>query len=536
MKPVFYLFALVPTILSAETFTLDTDVSAVTVYPDSALITRRAEFDVPAGAHRLILLGTPENDDLGHQIATMQFRADGLTQTALISRFEDVPWRDYVGDAVKQVEDRIKDIETRIQSVQDQAETARLKAQAADHTITFLSNLGRNVGLAGSDPENLRNIARMVGNEALEAENTALAAELEARETETQLTELETELDAARADLVALWPEANERILIAVDVVAEEDTEGTLSLSYLSYETATWQPAYVFDLKTGSVPEVQISRSVLVGQMTGENWNDITLSVSTLQPNDQSAASRIRDKRRSIREKPKALEEPVAEAPVFEVTQRWRPSAASIQGTGTTYTLPVPISISSGYGAAELELDSMSQPAEVFALANPSRDTTAYRTARFTNPYSQNLFSSDYARWQVDGVLVAVDSSPDIGPGEEVELGFGPLYALTLRRQVLGRRSGDVGLIARSNERAERAQIRVENLSDETWPLRLLDSVPYSEQDDLKIEWTATPKPTDENVDNRRGILAWEMELAPGQTETVEIETKLSWPEGMVLK
>jgi hypothetical protein len=196
----------------------------------------------------------------------------------------------------------------------------------------------------------------------------------------------------------------------------------------------------------------------------------------------------------------------------------------------------VPISISSGYGGAELELDSMSQPAEVFALANPSRDTTAYRTARFTNPYSQNLFSSDYARWQVDGVLVAVDSSPEIGPREEVELGFGPLYALTLRRQVLGRRSGDVGLIARSNERAERAQIRVENLSDENWPLRLLDSVPYSEQDDLKIEWTATPKPTDENVDNRRGILAWEMELAPGQVETVEIETKLSWPEGMVLR
>jgi hypothetical protein len=467
----------------------------------------------------------------------MQFRADGLTQTALILRFEDVPWREYVGDAVKQVEDRIKDIETRIQSVQDQAETARLKAQAADHTITFLSNLGRNVGLAGSDPENLRNIARMVSEETLEAENTALAAELEARETETQLTELETELNAARADLAALLPEANERIFIAVDVDAEQDTKGTLSLSYLSYETASWQPAYLFDLKTGNAPEVQINRSVLVSQTTGEDWNDITLSVSTLRPEDQSAASWLRTKRRSIREKPKALEEPVVEAPVVvEETQRWRPSAASVQGTGTTYTLPVPISISSGYGGAELELDSMSQPAEVFALANPSRDTTAYRTARFTNPYSQNLFSSDYARWQVDGVLVAVDSSPEIGPREEVELGFGPLYALTLRRQVLGRRSGDVGLIARSNERAERAQIRVENLSDENWPLRLLDSVPYSEQDDLKIEWTATPKPTDENVDNRRGILAWEMELAPGQVETVEIETKLSWPEGMVLR
>lgn len=538
MKSLIYSLALLPTLLHAETFTIETNVSAVTVYPEGAQITRTGAFDVPAGRHRLVLLGTPKSDDVGYQIATMQFRADRLSQTALISRYADVPWRDYVGEAVKQVEERIEDIETRIQLVEDQADTARLKAQAAGHTITFLTNLGRNVGSAESDPENLRSIARMVGDETLDAENTAQAAELEARETETQLAELEAELETAHADLAALVPEADERIFIAVDVIAEEDTNGTLSLSYLTYETASWQPAYVFDLKTGNTPKVQIKRSVFVAQTTGEDWNDIALSVSTLQPDDQSTASRIRTKRRSIREKPKTLEEPVVEAPVVveETARSWNPSAASVQGTGTTYTLPVPISISSGYGAVELELDSMSQSAELFALANPSRDDTAYRTARFTNPYAQNLISSEYARWHVDGVLVAIDASPEIGPREEVELGFGPLYALTLKHQILGRRSGDVGLISRSNERVERAQIHIENLSDQTWPLRLLESVPFSEQDDLNITWSANPSPAEENVDNRRGVLAWEMELAPGQAETIQIETELNWPEGMILR
>ncbi|WP_419555658.1 DUF4139 domain-containing protein [Ruegeria lacuscaerulensis] len=110
------------------------------------------------------------------------------------------------------------------------------------------------------------------------------------------------------------------------------------------------------------------------------------------------------------------------------------------------------------------------------------------------------------------------------------------LYALTLKHQILGRRSGDVGLISRSNERVERAQIHIENLSDQTWPLRLLESVPFSEQDDLNITWSANPSPAEENVDNRRGVLAWEMELAPGQAETIQIETELNWPEGMILR
>lgn len=541
MRQLLYILALTPTLVQADTFTIDTKVSEVTVYPEGAEVIRSGALDIPAGRHRLVLLGIPISD-ADTQLATMQVYADGLTQTALVVRGDDVPWHDYVSDEIKQAEQRVEDVKDQIVAVQDRADAALLKAEAARQKIAFLAKLGSNEGLAGSDANSLREIAHMVGDESLSAEEIVQAAEIEARAIRKELDDLERELEAAKGDLAALVPETEERLFLAVDVIADSAINSTVSVSYLDFYSASWVPGYEFDLTTGDAPEVTISRHIRVNQSTGENWQDITLHVSTLQPVGQNSASPLYPQRRSIREEPKArdsyagLAEPVVEAPVIvEETSQWVPSAASVQGTGITYTLPQPISIASDHELAEFELDSMAQAAEVYAIAIPQRDETAYRTARFTNPYRQNLLTSPLARWRVNGVLVATDYSPEIGPSEQVDMGFGPLYGVTVERRILDRSSGDTGLISRSNQSVERAQISVENLTEQTWPLRLIDRVPYSEQDDLEITWTAGPRPTEENVEDKRGILAWDMDLEPGQSETILLDLKLSWPEGMVL-
>ncbi len=541
MRQFLFLLAIAPTLAQSETFTIETKVSEVTVYPEGAEIIRTGAFDIPAGQHRLVLLGIP-NADFDTQLSTMQIDAAGLTQTALIVRSDDVPWHDYVSGEVKAAEQRVEDIETLIVAVHDRAETALLKAEAARHKIAFLTNLGGNEGLTGSGAAGLREIARMIGYESLSAEETVQTAEIEARSIRKELIELHLELEAAKADLAALVPETDERLFVAVDIVVGNDTVGAISVSYLDFYSANWVPGYEFDLTTGDTPEVTINRKIRVNQNTGENWKEITLHVSTLQPVGQNSASSLYPRRRSFRERPKAragiasLAEPVVEAPVVvEESGRWIPNTASVQGTGITYTLPETISVASGYEIAEFELDSEVQSAEIYALATPLRDNTAYRTARFTNPYQQNLLSAPLARWKVDGVLVATEESLEIGPSEKVEMGFGPLHGLTVKRRILSRSSGDTGLISISNQEVEQARITAENLTNRAWPLRIVDLVPYSEQDDLEISWTAKPRPSEENVDDKRGILAWDLQIVPGQSETISLETTLNWPEGMVL-
>lgn len=532
MKRLIYLFAIAPAIANAETFTIDTKVTEVTVYPESAEVIRTGAFNVPAGQHRLILLGIPASDPSA-QSATMNVQAAGLRQTSVLRRFENVPWQDYQTDAERQAEARVEEIEMKIDAVQDAADVARLKSKAAEQTLSFLGDLGRNEGLADADVQELRSIARMIGDESLQAELTAHAAQIEARTIEDQLADLQEQLLAAQTDLNALVPETDDRMFVAVDVVADEPTEGELTLSYLDSYGVEWQPGYEFRLTTGDAPEVRIDRTALIMQETGENWTDITLHLSTLQPTGQNSASRLYAIRQSIVDE---RAEPLLEAPVvFEETQPALPKTSSVEGTGVTYTLPDPVSISTGLAFAEFSIDRRTQSAEIFAQATPRRDSTAYRTARFTNPWDQNLLDSGLVKWFVDDVLVAAGGTEEIGPSEEVEMGFGPLYGLTIKRDILDRSSGDTGLIARSNQNVERALIQIENRTDRSWPVRILDQVPYSEQDDLEISWTAKPRPNEENIENKRGILAWDVDLAPGQIERIELNTTLNWPEGMVL-
>ena len=118
----------------------------------------------------------------------------------------------------------------------------------------------------------------------------------------------------------------------------------------------------------------------------------------------------------------------------------------------------------------------------------------------------------------------------------EVKLPFGAIEGLRLKRDMPVTAEGDRGVFTTSTQREEKAVLEVENLTDEVWPVRLLDQVPYSEQEDLEITYAAEPAPTEVNVDGQRGILAWEFDIAPGETKAVDLTTVMQWPEGMALR
>ncbi len=539
MRLLLSLAIILPSLSSAETFFVDTTVTEATIYPEGADIVRTGSFSVPAGNHQIILPGIPMGE-FGTQYTTLRVQTEGLNQTARMIQTDIDHLRSYKSEAVRSAEARIDEIEERIDAVKDAAEAARLKARAAEQKTAFLSNLGHNEGLAGSGEETLRNIARMIGDEVLQAEQSAQSAMIEAREVEKQLPDLEDELTAAQTDLTMMVPDFEDQMAVIVDVSAEVATEGKLTVAYLDSYAANWVPAYGFYLTTGAAPEVRIDRSALIMQDTGENWRDVKVHVSTLSPASRNAVRGLAPIRRKIVESPApdsgtfaGVAEPVLEAPVVvEETVGGLPISSSVEGTGFTYSLPDPVSVPSGSGAAKLALDTVTAPASIFALTAPAIEEKAYRTARFTNPLEETLMETKFAEWFVDDVLVAAGRTREIEPLEEVDMGFGPVHGLRVTSDVLDRSTGDAGIISRSNQRVKQTEIRIENLTDRVWPLRILDRVPYSEQDDLDVTWSTRPPPTEENVDNDRGILAWEFELEPGQSEAIMSDLNLSWPVG----
>ena len=54
--------------------------------------------------------------------------------------------------------------------------------------------------------------------------------------------------------------------------------------------------------------------------------------------------------------------------------------------------------------------------------------------------------------------------------------------------------------------------------------------MPVSNNADIKVEMTAKPQPTKKDVDDKRGVLAWEDTLKPDEEKTIEFGYKVTWP------
>ena len=535
----------------ADDITVNSQVTEVTVYPVVAAITRRAEFDLPIGQHRLILSNIPYSADL----ETLQLDLTGARQTALLFREDGAPPRRADDPEVLAAEAVIKEVEARIQAVRDEASQAESDAAAAQTAIGFLQQLGSNEGLAEAGAEALRDITRMIATEAGAAGKQALEAQIRARAIEDQLEDLAEELKDAEQALAAVAVQDANRYYLVVAVDVTQAGPGALELNYFTSGYASSQPSYEWHLTTGEIPELELKRGFDVWQATGENWNGVDLTISTLQPGERGTPSHINALQRWLqdpRPEPKMrsqdfsdsvasssvgnLSEPIIEPMIMEEAYGGVQWGADTSGPGASYHFSHPVSIASGPDLLKLEMDSLTTEAEVLAVAVPMRDETAYRVAKFTNDFDGDLLGSARVPMFVDGKLVTFSKFERLAVGQEAELGFGALHGLRLTRDVLQKSEGERGMISRSNQQQEVVEISVENLTGETWPLRLVDRVPYSEQEELEISWSAAPSVSEENVDKQRGILAWEFDLAPGADRLIRLETTLSWPEGKLLR
>lgn len=526
----------------AEEFTLSSRITDVTVYPQVAELTRKAEVQIPAGRHQLIVQDIPNRAVLD----TLQVEVSGAALIATRYRTEDVPPRDSSSPAIRAAESKIAEIEIRIQTVRDAAERVRQQERAAQNAIGFLRDLGDNDGLAQIGTDGLRDIVRMIEEETARAGTVALEAEIEARGIEVALEDLEEELRAARQALAAIRLEDEDRLYLVLDVAAEAAGAVSVDLSYVS--EAGWQPGYEVHLVTGTAPRLTLKRSVMLYQDTGEAWKDVALTLSSLTPSERGSPSQIYPQQLRIMEPAPvpqmkssseaamdSLAEPVSVEPVV-VEQFRAPWDADVDGPGVTYHFDHPVSVAPGGEGLRLQMDQLTTQAELFAMAVPLRDDTAYRVARFSNTFGEDLLRADTALYFVDDKLVTAAPFSALAAGEESEVGFGPIRGLQITRNVLSRREGERGMISRSNQQMQRVEIEVQNLTGQSWPLRLVDRVPYSEQDDLVVSWKSSPAVSEENVEKQRGILAWEFEVGAGEERNVSLETTFEWPEGMVLR
>ncbi|THH36595.1 mucoidy inhibitor MuiA family protein [Aliishimia ponticola] len=538
MRAVALSLALFPLPVLADTFTVPSRATEAVIFPQGGLITHEVTVTLPAGTHTLNFDSLPQiNTDAANYFVD----APGMELGPIRFRRDNTPPRTAPDSPeITAARDAVRAAERAIREVKDAAEAEELTAQAAEARIAFLAALGASDALP-QDATSLAEIAQMIATQTLAAKQTAQAARIAARVEREKLDALKDDLTRAQQALAALVPEREDRVFLAVDVTVSEDmTDVPVRLTFSA--NAYWRPAYDLHLSWADDATLTVDRGAWVVQNTGENWENVALTLST-QNIGQTDPGKVWPWLRRLHDGQIARGLSTAKmadaaAPRMEelaVTAEAAPSY-STQGLALVYAFETPVSLASGADDVRMPFDSLDFAAEIFARAAPLTDDTAFVMAKFTNTSDQPLLPTGQARRFFDGGFVGANGFDTIAPGQEAELGFGPITGLTLDRTVLRRNEGDRGIITRSNESSEEVRIDIANLTERAWSVELIDRIPYSEQEDLVIDFTAQPKPDVTDREDDRGVLQWTLDMAPGAATSVTTRWTMKWPEGQIVQ
>ncbi|KGJ05673.1 conserved hypothetical protein [Paracoccus halophilus] len=515
-------------------------VTDVTVYPWGAGVTREASLDLPAGAHELVITGIPSGIDP----ATLRVSGEGATIGAIsVQRERALPGTPEKSPELRAAEDALRDQRARLAQFDTRVEEIEARAQAASDMIDFLMRLAGSETMGGGD---FSALAGSVGQQLLEARQTMVQAAAEAETAREGRDEIEEDLARAEARLAALRGPDSDRIALLVAVQGQDD-QATLRITSLT-DNARWEPVYDLSLqrKAGTL---RMERGLMVQQDTGEDWQDVRLTLSTARPMDQSAPStlstdflRIEDPQARERDASGAMAADAAIESLFSKVAASRvdpvvelePIMPEILGETVVYGYPTPVDMRDGADALRLPLDAHDLTPEIVAEAVPRHDDTAYLVADTVNSTGAVILPGD-ATFYADGAMVGRGALELTAAGDEMKLGFGPLTGIKVERRIPDETEGGRGLLVKSSERMETAILAIRNLTGEEWPLRVIDRVPISTQEDLRIEWSAEPGPDETDPDGKRGLLVWNGPIAAGEDREIRVTTRIRWPEGQVL-
>lgn len=542
-------FLVLATAVSAETFQLNSDVGAVTVYPSGATITRMVTLDIPAGSHRLLIGDVPQ----GFDPSSLRIKGgEGLIIGATGIRTDRLPPDEREIAARTVIEEKIKTQRDLIRGRANARTGISLEIDAARARIDYLDALGEGQenGADTPDTAEILNLVGIIGQETLSALQDGHAAKLRMEEIDREISDLKEDLSDLELELAATALPLMDRVIVSLDVTAESAVNGTIQIEYLT-DYAGWLPVY--DVRLGTTNEtLAITRQAMLTQQTGESWAGIQVKLSTARPNlrltpgeiypqlaflyDQMELQRERDASALGAISMDMNVEIAAAAPMMveEAFGRFAPVSLNFEGLTAVYTLPGAVTLDGDGTESLFTIDTTDFDTTLTAQATPLLDESVYLIADITNT-SNVPFLPGRASFYRDGAFVGTLSLPMIAAGEDADLPFGAIDGLSTKRITDFAETGESGILTTSNDRQERYTLSVINKTAREWDIRLMDRVPYSEEEKLEIDVTARPAATESNVDGKRGVYAWDFTLAAGDEQSITFGYIIGWPEGKEL-
>jgi uncharacterized protein (TIGR02231 family) len=529
-------------------------IDAVIVFPSGAELTRVGKVRLEGGDHVILFA------DLPARAIPSSIRVEGKATAKLEigsvdSRRMLVPRTD---DAVAATER--KRVEDAIEKLKDDKAVMQAAVQAAEAQKTLIGNLAQlpshpapTTGAAAPQPD-WTQIFGIIGQRFAEAQKAILETQVKMREVDRQIKDLE-------GKLASLAPAQDERTEVKIFVNAAAALEAEIAIRY-QVGAASWVPFYDARLATGTkaqAPKLQLVRRASIQQRSGESWDDVALSLSTTRPGAGTAAPELQpvtvdyepdapprpippaaSAPRSMARDTAEVDRAASETEGGRLRAKSAPAPAPVQaeevratietqGFQAIYAIAGRVTVPPTGEAKRVQIDEAQLEPALTVRTVPKREQKAFLYAKMAMARGTPILPGQVSLFR-DGTFVGNGRLPQLAPGEEHELGFGVDDSVRVRHTIAEEKRGETGIITSSKTDTRNYRIILKNLHERAIPVTVIDQIPVSQNADIKIELLGKTAPTKRDLDDKRGVLAWEMTLQPDEEKVVEFGYRVTWP------
>lgn len=504
-------------------------IDSVTVYPDGATVTRIIKADLAAGDSTLLAR------DLPLSIDPSSLRVEGEGGANLTIGAIDIRTPRPSPPA------NLPEIDQRIEALRDQRAALDGAIAAVNARRKFAERFAESAPAGIGDKGEARPLSEWRSAFAAVAEEVA-AADGAVREAKVKQREIDRTLAGLDAERRANPPR---KLELRIDLSAGAAAPATLRVTY-AVRGARWTPLYDARLDTGGKskkPSLELIRRAEITQSTGEDWDDVALAVSTVRTAAGGSAPNLRPLIAHYPTPPRPLAEMqrdaiAAAAPTARFKSEAAPAPAQeqeavLEATGfqVVFRIPGRVTLPAQQGAKGFRIASAAVAPELTVRAVPALDETAFLEAGFKNTEDAPLLPGNVSIYR-DGVFVGRSPMPLTPKDQAVRLGFGADDKIKVARTVVRKTEGTAGITGSSKTDEREFKTAIRNGHDFPIRVSIEDQIPVSENEDIAVEMLQlTTPPTARDLRDRRGVLEWAFEAAPGEARDIKLGWRVRWPK-----
>jgi len=522
---------------------------AVTVYPDRALVTRSAEFQIPAGETEVTLAGLPAN----LWDASLQVRGDGPAGTTIL----DVNSRNIFVEAtvspeLKQLEDVLNALRREDTAFNDESQSLNQERDQLEQIMRAATTVPAESPSFASGPEQWGDLLQFSATENRRITKAQ-------REISQQREALRAQLEAAQNQLnEARGRQPGRRAIkqVVVRVASPSAGPGSLQVSY-TVPGANWSPVYNARLDS-TTRTVAFDYQAQVMNRTGEAWEKVALTLSTARPSAGGSAPEPRPwivaENRPM--PPPPMADDAIQLSPFSVTSesnrgfaakstlagaRMQTREATVETglTAATFKITAPATVPSDGTMQKVSVTTVTLPAGLSYAATPKYVPSAFLNAQVNNTTQFPLLAGQLSAF-VDGAFIAESSLELTMPNEAFDLALGVDEAVAIERTLINRFVEKTGFTNSGTRVTYETKIALTNNKSIPVTLKLSEPLPVSRHEKIIVKLI---EPAERDIGGEasaktfqrddEGILTWTGTLTPGASRDVTLKFSIEYPNDL---